>query len=250
MAGPATGEARGDAAPVRPGPWRRWLPLTALAALAVAAYASGLHRHLSVDTLRAHREALQAFVAAHPVGSPLAFVVVYAAVVALSLPGALVLTLTAGFLFGPWLGALWSVVGATLGAVAVFLVARTALGSALRDRAGPWLRRLEAGFRENAFACLLVLRLVPLFPFWLVNLVPAVLGVRLPTYALATFLGIVPGSLVYASVGNGLGVVFDRGGAPDLGIIFKPAILGPIVGLAALALLPVIYRKYKDRRAI
>jgi uncharacterized membrane protein YdjX (TVP38/TMEM64 family) len=132
----------------------------------------------------------------------------------------------------------------------VFLIARTALGDALRAKAGPWMRRMEAGFRENAFSYLLVLRLIPLFPFWLVNLVPAFLGVPLGAYVLATFLGIIPGSLVYASVGNGLGVVFDRGGAPDLGIIFRPAILGPIVGLAALALLPVIYRKYKGRRAI
>jgi uncharacterized membrane protein YdjX (TVP38/TMEM64 family) len=106
---------------------------------------------------------------------------------------------------------------------------------------------MEAGFRENAFNYLLVLRLIPLFPFWLVNLVPAFLGVPLRTYVVATLLGIIPGSLVYASVGNGLGVVFDQGDTPDLGIIFKPAILGPILGLAALALLPVVYRRYKAR---
>jgi uncharacterized membrane protein YdjX (TVP38/TMEM64 family) len=228
--------------------WRRWLPLAALAALAVAAYASGLHRHLSLEALSAHREALQGFVAAHTVGSPLAFVAAYAAAVALSLPGALVLTLMGGFLFGPWLGAFWSVVGATLGAVAVFLVARTALGSALRDRAGPWLRRMEAGFREDAFSYLLVLRLLPLFPFWLVNLVPAVLGVGLPTYALATLLGIVPGSLVYASVGNGLGAVLDGGGQPDLGLVLEPQVLLPLLGLAALALLPVLHKRWRRAR--
>ncbi|MDQ4136229.1 MAG: VTT domain-containing protein, partial [Pseudomonadota bacterium] len=173
----------------------------------------------------------------------------YAAVVALSVPGGAVMTIAGGFLFGLWLGTACVVVGATLGAVAVFLIAKTALGEPLRARAGPWLRRMEAGFRENAFNYLLVLRLIPLFPFWLVNLVPAFLGVPLGTYVLATFLGIVPGSLVYASVGSGLGAVFDRGETPDLGIVFEPQILGPIVGLAVLALLPVIYRKYKARQA-
>jgi uncharacterized membrane protein YdjX (TVP38/TMEM64 family) len=93
-----------------------------------------------------------------------------------------------------------------------------------------------------------VLRLIPLFPFWLVNIVPAFLGVPVRTYVLGTAIGIIPGSLVYASVGNGLGAVFDAGQTPDLGIIFKPAILLPIVGLAVLALLPIAYRRFKVRK--
>ncbi len=117
----------------------------------------------------------------------------------------------------------------------------------LRRRAGPWIGRLEAGFRENALSYLLVLRLVPLFPFWLVNLVPAFLGVPLTTYALGTFVGIIPGSFVYASVGNGLGAVFDAGGTPDLTIIFEPEILLPIIGLSLLALIPVVYKKFKGK---
>ncbi len=107
---------------------------------------------------------------------------------------------------------------------------------------------MEAGFNENALSYMFVLRLVPLFPFWLVNLVPAFLGVRLQTYAIGTFFGIMPGSLVYASVGNGLGAVFEQGGTPDLGIIFTPEILGPILGLAALSLIPVIYKRIKSRK--
>jgi len=117
----------------------------------------------------------------------------------------------------------------------------------LRRRAGPWISRLEAGFQENALSYLLVLRLVPLFPFWLVNLVPAFLGVPLTTYVLGTFVGIIPGSFVYASVGNGLGSVFDAGGAPDLTIIFEPEILLPIIGLSLLALIPVAYKKLKGK---
>jgi uncharacterized membrane protein YdjX (TVP38/TMEM64 family) len=226
---------------------KRLLPLGVLLAAAVAFFALGLDEYVSFEALRQNRQQLLGFVDAHPFLAPVAFIAVYATLIALSVPGGAVMTIAGGFLFGLWLGGVCVVLGATLGATAIFLIARTALGDALRAKAGPWLRRMEAGFRENAFNYLLVLRLIPLFPFWLVNLVPAFLGVPLRTYVVATLLGIIPGSLVYASVGNGLGVVFDQGDTPDLGIIFRPAILGPILGLAALALLPVVYRRYKAR---
>jgi uncharacterized membrane protein YdjX (TVP38/TMEM64 family) len=225
--------------------WRRWLPLALLLAALAAVYATGLHRHLSLGTLKSHRDALQGFVAAHPLTAPLAYTLVYAAAVALSVPGGLVLTLAGGFLFGTWLGAGWAVLGATTGAVAVFLIARSAIGSSLRRRAGPWLQKLEAGFRADAFHYLLVLRLIPLLPFWLVNLVPAFLGVPVRTFALATLLGIIPATLVFASVGNGLGAILDRGQEPDLGLILEPPVLLPLLGLAVLALLPVIYRRWR-----
>jgi uncharacterized membrane protein YdjX (TVP38/TMEM64 family) len=142
------------------------------------------------------------------------------------------------------------VIGATAGAIAIFLIAKTSLGDGLRRRAGPWVKRMQAGFNENALSYLLVLRLIPVFPFWIVNIVPAFLGVGLRDYALATFFGIMPGGFVYASVGNGLEAVIEAGGEPDLGIILEPAILLPILGLAALALLPVAYRKLKGRRTV
>ncbi len=229
--------------------WRRCLPAVALLAALALVYAAGLHRHLSLATLQEHRGALRAFVAEHPAAAPLAYVLVYATAVALSLPGALVLTLTGGFLFGTWLGGALAVVGATAGAIGVFLIARTALGSGLRDRAGPWLRRMEAGFREDAFSYLLVLRLVPLFPFWLVNLVPAALGVPLRTFAAATLVGVVPATLVYAGVGNGLGAVLERGGSPELGLVLEPRVLLPLLGLALLALVPVAHRRWRRGRA-
>ena len=163
--------------------------------------------------------------------------------IALSVPGGAILTIAGGFLFGIVPGTLLVLVGATVGATIVFLIARTALGDALRAKAGPRIRRMEEGFRRDALSYLLVLRLIPIFPFWLVNIVPAFLGVPLRTYVLGTFVGIIPGGFVYASVGNGLGAVFDAGGTPDLGIIFEPAILLPIVGLAVLALLPIVYRQ-------
>ena len=128
--------------------------------------------------------------------------------------------------------------------------AKTALGDALRDRAGPWLKKLEAGFHENALSYLLVLRLIPLFPFFVVNLVPAFLGVRLRTYVIGTVVGIIPGSFVFASVGAGLGSLFDMtmGNELELSGILTPEIVTALVGLALLSLLPVAYKKYKARQ--
>lgn len=225
--------------------WRRWLPLVALVAVAGGVYVSGLHHHLSMATLHGERVALERFVVDHPVIAPVIFVAIYAAATALSLPGALFLTLAGGFLFGVVLGGLWSVLGATAGAVVVFQIARSAFGAGWRQRAGPWLQRMEAGFREDAFAYLLVLRLIPLFPFWLVNLVPAFLGVSLRTFTLASILGMIPAAFVYASAGSGLNSILDRGDQPDLGLILEPKVLGPLLGLAVLVLLPVAYRRWK-----
>ena len=229
------------------GTLRRWAPLALLILAGAAVWLTGLHGQLSLDGLREHREALLAFVAAHSVLAPIMFTTGYAAAVALSLPGALFLTLAGGFVFGPWLGGLCAVLGGTAGAVALFLIARTALGSSLRDRAGTWLQRLEAGFQRDAFSYLLILRLVPLLPFWLVNLVPALLGMPLRLFAAATFLGIIPAAFVFAGVGSGLGAVLEAGGTPNLGLILEPRVLLPLLGLAALALVPMVYRRWAGR---
>lgn len=224
--------------------------LAAVAAVLVAVYASGLHRYLSLDQLALHYDTLRAWAERHPVLAPLMFGAVYAAAIAVSVPGALVLTLTAGFLFGTWIGGLVAVIAATLGATAIFLIARTSLGEPLRRRAtGAGFQRMQEGFQADALSYLMVLRLLPLFPFWLVNLVPAFLGVPLRTFVLATAVGMLPGTLVYASLGNGVGVLLAMGEEPDLGIIFRPAIFGPLLGLAALALLPVLYKRWKARTA-
>jgi uncharacterized membrane protein YdjX (TVP38/TMEM64 family) len=130
-----------------------------------------------------------------------------------------------------------------VGACIIFLAARTALRDVLRRRAGPFLQRMEQGFLKDAFHYLLVLRLVPLFPFWLVNLVPAFFGMSLRSYALATLIGIAPASIVFTSLGSGLGSLLDAGQTPDLGILFTPRLLLPILGLALLALTPVVYRR-------
>jgi uncharacterized membrane protein YdjX (TVP38/TMEM64 family) len=231
----------------RTGRLRRSLPLLLLLAALGLVWATGAHEVLSLETLRRHRAFLLAFVAERPVTAAITYLLLYAGATALSVPGAVFLTLAGGFLFGTLRATGLVVVGATAGAVLLFLIARTALGEPLRARAGPWLSKMADGFRADAFNYLLVLRLVPIFPFWLVNLVPALSGVPLSTFALATAIGIVPGSLVYASVGAGLGVVLERGEEPDLGLLFEPAVLLPLLGLAALALLPVARRRLRAR---
>jgi uncharacterized membrane protein YdjX (TVP38/TMEM64 family) len=167
--------------------------------------------------------------------------------VSFSLPGGAVLTITGGFLFGTVFGCAYAVIGATIGAIVVFLAARSALGDMLRAKAGGSIKRMEEGFREDAFSYLLVLRLVPLFPFFIVNLVPAFLGVGLGVYAAATLVGIIPGAFVYASVGSGVGAIFDAGEKPNLGILFTAPVLLPIIGLSVLALVPVVYKRLRKR---
>jgi len=223
--------------------WRRWLPVALLALGLAAALLLDLDRFLSFDMLRERRAWLTAEVAAHPVRSGALFFLIYAAAIALSIPGGTALTLAGGFLFGAAIGAVLVIGAATLGACLVFLAARTALGDLLKRRAGPFLARMERGFREDAFTYLLVLRLIPLFPFWLVNLVPAFFGMRLAGYALATLIGIAPATIIFTSLGSGLGAVFDAGARPDLGLLLSPRLLLPLIGLALLALAPVLYRR-------
>ena len=238
---PASDEAKG------PG-WRRLWPVAVVAAGFAAFFVFGLDSYLTLDSLRDHRHQLIGFVAGNAVPAGLLFVAVYAAATALSLPGGIVLTLAGGFLFGTWLGGCLAVLGAMIGAPTIFLVAKTSLGDAMRARAGPTMTKMEAGFRRNAVSYMLILRLVPLFPFWLVNIAPAFLGVPLRTYLVTTALGILPATFIYASVGNGLGRLFEIGGDPDLRVIFEPQLLFPLLGLALLALIPVGHRHWRRRR--
>ena len=229
--------------------WRRLLPLAVLAAIIATVFALGIDDYLSFEALRDNRALLLGQVAQYGILAGLAYIALYSAVVALSLPGATFMSLAGGFLFGVAAATVYTVIGATLGATVIFLVARTAVGDALYRRAGPALRRMEDGFRENALSYLLVLRLVPLFPFWLVNLVPALLGVRLGIYVLGTFVGIIPGTFVYCLAGQGLGSVFESGEAFTLSGILTPTMIAALAGLAGLALLPVAYKRLRGRNA-
>lgn len=223
---------------------RRMAPLVVALIGAVLLYIYG-RQYLSFDALRDNREALLAWRDANYALAVLTYMALYALATALSFPGGLALTLAGGFLFGPWFGGAFAVTGATVGAVGIFLAAKTGLGDALRQRAGGWVKKAEAGFQENQVSYLLMMRLVPAIPFFAANIVPAFLGASTIAFAWTTFVGIIPGALVYASVGSGLGAVFEAGGTPDFGLIFKPQILLPLLGLAALSAVPVVLKRFR-----
>lgn len=221
---------------------RVWIGL-AILAVVLAVRFTGMSDLLSLDTLARHRATLTGWVGANPWLSALAYVGVYTAAAAFAVPGAVVLTLAGGFLFGAVLGTGLTVLGATLGATLLFLLAGRVFGADALRRLGPRAEALAKGIQANAWSYLLVLRLVPLFPFFLVNLVPAFAGVRLPVFVITTGLGIIPGTAVFSLSGAGLGRVLDAGGTPSLSGILTPEILAALCGLAALALLAIPLRK-------
>jgi uncharacterized membrane protein YdjX (TVP38/TMEM64 family) len=226
----------------------RIVPIAVLAAGLVLFVALDLDRYVSLDGLRGHRSELTDWVARNGVAAGVVFAAAYAIAVACSIPGGALLTIAGGFLFGPYAATAYVVCGATLGATALFLAARFALTGFLKGRVGGALAKMAAGFNENPLSYLLILRLVPLFPFWLVNIVPALLGVRTSTYVIGTFFGIIPGTFVFALVGDGAGAVLDAGKDLDLDIIYKPRFVAPIIGLAVLATVPIAYRRLRSRR--
>ncbi len=239
-----TGGARGT--------WLRRLPLIVIAAVAVIG-AIALRDNLSFDALRDNRAALLAFRDSHYLLAALGFIAVYICIVAFSLPGATVATLTGGFLFGVFPGALFNVMAATTGATLIFFAARWGLGARLGERlegSAGLVKRIKDGIDENQWSMLFLIRLVPAVPFFIANLVPAFVQVPAWRFAVSTFLGIIPGAVVYTSVGAGLGEVFARGESPDMGILFEPHILWPILGLCALAALPIVLKAVRGRKGI
>jgi uncharacterized membrane protein YdjX (TVP38/TMEM64 family) len=226
---------------------RLWIVLV-LAGVITAVHMLGFGSLLSLDTLRTHRATLVSFVASHDVVAALVFVCAYVAAVSLSLPGAVMLTLSGGFLFGPWLGTALNVTGATIGATIVFLFAKQLFGADFLERFGDRARVLGENIRANAWSYLLVLRLAPLFPFFLVNLVPAFVGVKLPVFVLTTLFGIIPGTAVFTLAGAGLGNVLDAGGEFKLSAILTPEIFAGLFGLAALSLAAIPLKKRFDKQ--
>ena len=242
---------------------RRFAPLAVIALIMLAIFATGSHRHLSLETLVRHRMAIDSFIVAHSVAAVAAFVLIYITVVALSIPGASILTMSAGILFGTLFGAIAAVVGATIGATIIFLIARSACGEGLARRAGPLAAKIVDGFRADAFSYLLFLRLVPAFPFFLVNLAAALVGVRVRTFIVATAIGIVPATLTFAFLGDGLDSVLAAQDAAyqkclasgavdcrlhfDLAMIATPRLIGALAALGALALVPVAIKRWRAR---
>ena len=230
--------------------FKRFVPLLILLLAVVAVFASGATRYLNLEALQANEAALRAFVNQQLPLALLTFVVVYALATAVSLPGATILTLAGGFLFGTWIGGAATVAGATIGAVLVFYAVKTSFGQVLRDKAeasGGRLKSVIDGVQAGAFGYILTLRLIPLAPFWLVNVAAALAHAPLKAYALATFIGIMPATFIYSGIGAGIGELLARGETPDLGVIFSPTVLGPLVALGLLTLATTIYQRLRAR---
>ena len=257
--GHASGHASGEARPAI----RRFAPLIVVVALIALAYGSGLHRHISLETLIGNRTAIDQFIARHDVAAVAGYIALYIAVISLSLPAGAILTVIGGFLFGAVIGSVAALAGALTGAAVIFLIARSAAGEWLTRRAGPFAAKFADGFRADAFSYLLFLRLVP-FPFWLVNLAPALFGVRLSTFIAATAIGILPATVTFAVFGAGLDSVIAAqepqysaclaaGRADcrvdfDLSQVLTPTLLCALGAFAVLALIPVAARRIWGRK--
>lgn len=244
-----------DAAPpAKSGLWpliRRFLPLLVIVGGLGFAYLMGWQRFFTLDFLAESRDSLTAFVTANYWLSTIGFTLLYAVAVAFSFPAASILTIFAGFLFGWLTGSIMVAFGATAGATAIFLVAKSAFGDALRGKVGGRVKNLAEGFEKDAFSYLLVLRIAPVFPFFIMNIAPALFNVSLRHYIIATFLGILPGVLAYTYLGQGIGSVLDAaeaaGTSPSVGDLVTPEITIAFVALAVVAAIPVVIKKWRGR---
>ncbi len=235
----------------KPG-FAQYLPLIAILVAAVVGYFT-LRDYLTFDTLRAHREVLLGWRDSHYLLLALGFLGVYVTIVAFSLPGAAVASVTGGFLFGIVAGTAFNVIAATIGAAAIFLAARWGLGQALTARleaSEGTVAKVKEGLRDNEVSVLLLIRLVPAVPFFVANLLPALVGVKFRNFVWTTAVGIIPGAIVFTSIGVGLGAVFDRGEDPDLSLLWEPHILLPLLGLSALAALPIVIKAVRGRKGV
>ncbi|WP_233588645.1 TVP38/TMEM64 family protein [Legionella sp. km535] len=224
---------------------RRIWPVLLILLLLFLLYSFRVNQYLTFSSLQLHHQQLISWTNDHYILAVATFMISYIICVAASFPGALILTLTGGLLFGLFWGTLFVVISATIGSILIFLTVKYAFSDLVAQKTSGWVNKMRQGFQHNAFSYLLVLRLMPIFPFWVVNIVPALLGVKARTFVLATFLGIIPGSLIYASVGNSLNHLFEQGQAPNFKIIFSPELLLPLLALAFLSLMPVFYKKIK-----
>jgi uncharacterized membrane protein YdjX (TVP38/TMEM64 family) len=241
---------------------RRLCPLVVIVLVIGVVYAMGWHRELSLETLVRHRVVIDEFVAEHRLAAVAAFIGLYITAAALSLPAGAVMTTIGGFLFGTVIGGLAAMLGATIGATIIFLIAKSAIGEHLVRRAGPRAAKFAEGFRADAFSYMLFLRLVP-FPFWLVNLAPALFGVRLTTFVTATAIGIIPACFAFAFFGAGLGSAIAvqeqaykacvAAGRTDCGVdlnptaMLTPELLAALVVLGAVGLIPIVAKRIRNR---
>ena len=226
----------------------RFIPILVIILLMIIAWFTPLRDLVTFDHLKENRTLLVNYVQAHFFLASLLYITLYIVMAAFSIPGAAFLSLTGGFLFMQPLSTIYVVLGASIGASIIFLAAKTAFGEFLKRKAGALLQKMEKGFRENAISYMFFLRLVPLFPFWLVNLAPAFFGVGLFTFIWTTFLGIMPGSFVFTQAGSGLGAILDTEGEFSIGAVLNWQIRIALIALGVFALIPVIVKKIRKKR--
>lgn len=226
-----------------------WLPLIALLTLFLVFFYFHLDQYLNFNFLHNCRVELLQWTQGHPLLAPLTFIAIYISTIAIAVPSTLVLTLTSGFLFGAW-GAFYVIISATIGASLLFFAVKIAFNDWLNPKTNRWLVLMKEGFQQNAFSYLLTLRLIPIFPFFIVNIVSGLLNIKTKTFILATLIGCTPGTIIYVMIGNSLGRLFDQNQKPSLDILFNPPIFLPLVGLACLSFLPILYQRYgKNNRS-
>lgn len=223
------------------GIYLRALPLFILIFIIVFLLSLGAHDFITLQSLQENATRLHEFVQSQPIWAPLVFISVYIASVALSLPFATLLTLLSGFLFGIWFGTLYVVFAATIGASILFLIAQSSFGFALKEKAGPLYHQIKDNMRENAIGYLFFMRLVPLFPFVVVNIVPALFGIPLRTFVFTTFFGIVPGSFIYVNLGKQFQNITELHDLVSFDVLIALSLLG------LFALTPSLYKLYKKR---
>jgi len=227
---------------------KRWIPLIVIIILMLIAYFSGITQFLTFENIKENRHLILSYIDQYPFLTLSLFVLLYIVMTALSLPGGALLSIIGGFLFGVPLSTIYVVVGATIGATIIFLAARTAIGDLLKRKAGPFLSKMDAGFQKNTASYLLFLRLIPLVPFWLVNIAPAFFNVKTRTYLWTTFVGIIPGAYVFTQAGNGLGAIFDSGKEFSIETVFNIEVKIALVVLALFALIPIFVKRLRRDR--
>ena len=224
--------------------FRNYLPILLIVVASLTAWMLGVQKYLNFDSLREHQQMLVSFIDQHFVEAILLYSVTYIVIVWLAFPVATFLTLAGGFFFGQWIGTTATVLSATIGASILFISTKIASQDLLDENTKPWIKKMKKGFQEHAFTYLLTLRLMPIFPFFAINIAAAVLQIPFSTFFFGTLIGIIPGTFVYVTLGIGIRDVIQQ---PEFTpqVILDPKLLIAFIGLGLLALLPIIYKKFR-----
>ncbi len=225
-----------------------WVPLAILVLGFFLFFYFHLYRYITLENIKNNRHLLVRWTHENYTLAAISYFIIYTLIIAISIPGALVFTIAAGFLFGTLWGTIFVLLSETVGSALLFFAIQISLSSWFEKKAGKWIKKMEINFQKNAFNYIITLRLIPIIPFWAVNIAAALVGVELTTFMIATFIGIIPLTIIYVSLGQSLGLMFDTQQTPDLTIVFQPHILLPLLGLTLLSVMPAIYHYFQKRK--